>query len=38
MVNAPAIAVSGLSKHFAGKAAVNAIDLSIHHGEIYGFL
>jgi ABC-2 type transport system ATP-binding protein len=38
-MTAPAvIAVSRLSKHFAGRVAVNAIDLSIERGEIYGFL
>jgi len=34
----PAIAVTGLSKSFNGKAAVRSLSLSVERGEIYGFL
>ena len=33
-----AIDVAGVTKKFSGKTVVNAIDLSVRRGEIYGFL
>jgi ABC-2 type transport system ATP-binding protein len=33
-----AIDVSGITKRFGGKAVVNAVDLKVKQGEIYGFL
>lgn len=33
-----AISVRGLTKRFSGKAVVNAVDLTVQTGEIYGFL
>jgi ABC-2 type transport system ATP-binding protein len=38
MDTVPAIAVYGLSKRFSGHTVVNAIDLRVERGEIYGFL
>ncbi len=34
----PVIDVTGITKRFDGKTVVNAIDLTVHRGEIYGFL
>jgi ABC-2 type transport system ATP-binding protein len=33
-----AIDVTGVTKRFGGKTVVNAIDLQVHRGEIFGFL
>jgi ABC-2 type transport system ATP-binding protein len=38
MPGTAAIAVTGLSKRFGGKTVVDAVDLTVNRGEIYGFL
>ncbi len=35
---APAVKVSGLRKHYQGKAAVDGVDLEIERGEVFALL
>jgi ABC-2 type transport system ATP-binding protein len=37
-MSVPALAVRGLTKHYGDRAAVDAIDLTVAPGDVYGFL